>query len=192
MTPRRTGRLTLEATTANGDASVAVYSGSQLGELRRVASALGRPVRFVATRGRTYHVAVDVSRPSNGDFTLDVSDGSIAGKGVELAVMSGQTVHRVSVRGLRLSVSARRQVTVGLQLRVSPRTARRLGLQAHVLGRARGTLQPGDKLPATIRLTPSARRALAGEAALRATVRVTILHSSAPNRTLDVPVRLAG
>ena len=192
ITPRRTGRLTLEASTANDDASVAVYTGSELGALRRVTGAFGRPVRFVAIRGRTYHVAVDVSRPSDGAFMLDVSDGGVAGKGLELAVLPGQTVDGIARRGLRVSVSTRRQVTVGLELRVDRRAARRLGLRTLVLGRARGTLRPGDKLPATIGLTPAARRALSGVSRLRAVARVTILRSTAPDRILDVPFRLAG
>ena len=135
---------------------------------------------------------VDIPHYAGGEFSLDVSDGSIAGKGVALAIAPDQTVDGVRARGLRMVVSTRRKVTVGIELRVSRRTARRLDLPGQVLGRTRGTLQPGQKLPATLRLSAAARQALAHELELRATARLTLLNSSAPNRTLEVPVRLDG
>jgi hypothetical protein len=101
-------------------------------------------------------------------------------------------VQSLLARGLRLTVGTRREAHVGLELRVSRRTARALGLRSRVLGRARGRLEPGQKLPAAIRVGAAARRALRGEIDLRATLRVTLLESGAPNRTQDIPILLAG
>jgi hypothetical protein len=41
-----------------------------------------------------------------------------------------------------------------------------------------------------LRVSRAARAALAGEEHLKATVRLEILHSDAPNRVLKVPVKL--
>ena len=72
---------------------------------------------------RLYHLAVDCTLPSLGDFILSLSDGSIKGKGVKLAVDDGQTVDSVRANGLRMTVTAKRRVGVGIDLRVSRATA---------------------------------------------------------------------
>ena len=46
-------------------------------------------------RGRIYHASVDCSSPGYGDYGVRLSDGSIAGDGVELEVVPGQTVDSV-------------------------------------------------------------------------------------------------
>jgi len=147
-------------------------------------------IRFVARANRTYRVAVSSPWPGFGDISLTVSDGSVAGKGLTAAPLAGQSVESVRSRGLRLTVGARRKVDIGLALVVPRATAKALGLDSTVLGRAAGELGYFDFKPAAIKLTRAARRALDGETELKASVRVTILHSSAPNRVLTVPVVL--
>jgi hypothetical protein len=192
ITPAASSRFTLEATSPDvAPVVVAVYAGRRLDALARLTSGTASSVRFLARRGQTYHVAVDVPAGASGDFTLDVSDGSLAAKGVTVAVTAGQTVESVRSRGLRLLVGTRREARVDLELRVSRATARALGLRSQVLGRARGRLEPAQKLPAAIELSTAARRALLNEPGLRATLRVSLQSSSAPDRTRDIPIRLA-
>jgi hypothetical protein len=143
-----------------------------------------------ARRGRQYRLAVDCGVPRTGDFVLSVSDGSIKGKGVKLAVDPGQSVDGLREDGLRMTVSTKRRVGVGIELQVSRRTARRLGLDSRVLGRMSGAVDYNKALPAVLRVSRAARAALAGEEHLKATVRLEILHSDAPNRVLTVPVEL--
>ena len=187
--PRRTGNLTLDLDgTRCGGAGMTLYTGDELQRLRRVRR--GDPIRLVARKGRVYRLAVDCTRPGLGDFVLSLSDGSIKGKGVKLAVRPGQTVDSVRANGLRMTVSARRRVGVGIELEVTRATARRLGLESTVLGKTSGPVDYGKSLPVDLRLTRAARRALADVESLKATVRLEILRSDAPNRVLTVPVKL--
>ena len=87
-------------------------------------------------------------------------------------------------------MSARRRVEVALELRVGRRTAERLGLAGRVLGRTGGVLGYNESRGATLRLTRRARRALADQPRLRATVRLTLPRSTARDRVLTVPVTL--
>jgi hypothetical protein len=186
--PRHSSRLTLEADTANCDARVGAFTGSRLSSLHRIAER-SFAVRFNAQAGRTYRVRVSCTGGYVGDYTLDVSDGSIAGKGVHMTVKPGQTLDSVRRHGLRLDVGARRKVGVSIDLGVDRRTARRLGSRDRVIGHVRGRLGYGQDAPATIRLERSARRALAHRHRLDATLRLTLL-DHAPNRVLNVPVHL--
>lgn len=186
--PRRTGKLTIDMVRGYCSGGVTLYSGSRLTTLRRIKS--GPPIRLTARRGTVYHLAVDCSIPSLGDFILTLSDGSIKGKGVKLAVDDGQTVDSVRARGLRMTVTAERRVGVGIELKVSRATADRLGLKSRVLGTARGPVNYNRSLPVDLRLTRAARRALANTEHLNATVRLEILRTDAPNRVLTVPVSL--
>ena len=189
LKPRRTGSLTIDlASRKCGGATMTLYTGSELSTLRRVRS--GVPIRLTAVRGRVYRLVVDCTRPGLGDFVLSLSDGSIRGKGVKLAVTPDQTVESVLANGLRMTVSAERRVGVGIDLRVSRATARRLGVNSRVLGRTSGAVDYGKSLPAVVRLTGAARRALADVEHLRGIVRLEILRTDAPNRVLKVLVRL--
>ena len=53
-----------------------------------------------------------------------------------------------------------------------------------------GAVDYGKSLPAVIRLSGAARRALADTEHLKATVRLEILRTDAPNRVLTIPVSL--
>jgi hypothetical protein len=188
--PTRTGRLSIQASSPDCGASVTAYTGSSLSSLRKRAGAVGRTLRFQARRGVTYRLAVDCSYNSIQPVELTFSDGSVAGKGVTLDPVAGQTVDSVIERGLRTVVTAKRKTTVRIDLRVSAATARELGLKKRVLGHVSGTLGYRQKLPATIRLTSAARRALGGEESLSAVLRLTLQKTDAPNRVLTVPVEL--
>jgi hypothetical protein len=187
--PRQTGRLTVEAA-GEWPRGLAIYTGSDVADLHEVRGSAGGVIRFVARRNRTYRIRVTSDYPALGDFSLTVSDGSVAGKGLTVSAPAGQSIESVRSRGLRLVVGARRKVRISLALVVTRQTARKLGLKSTELGRAKGTLGYHDERPAAIRLTGAARRALSGETGLTAKVRATILHSDAPNRVLTVPVRL--
>ena len=186
--PRRTGKLTIDMVRGYCGGSMKLYTGRRLTSLRKIGD--GPPIRLMARRGRVYHLAVDCYSPSLGDFIVVLSDGSIKGKGVKLAVTEGQTVDSVRARGLRMTVTAERRVGVGIELKVSRATAQRLGLQSTVLGTARGPVDYRRSLPVDLRLTRSASRALADVDHLEATVRLEILRTDAPNRVLMVPVSL--
>jgi hypothetical protein len=186
--PRRTVNLTIDWIRGYCSGGVKLYTGSRLTSLRKVGD--GPPIRLKALRGRLYHLAVDCYIPSLGDFIVTLSDGSIKGKGVKLAVDDGQTVDSVRARGLRMTVTAERRVGVGIELKVSRATADRLGLKSRVLGTAQGPVNYNRSLPVDLRLTRAARRALADTEHLKATVRLEILRSDAPNRVLTVPVSL--
>jgi hypothetical protein len=183
---RRTGRLWLTATGQCAETSL--YKGRSVDTLKRVKT--GRFGDFQARRGRVYHASVDCSFAGFGDYSVRLSDGSIAGDGVEMAVDAGQTLETVRSRGLRLSVSAERRVEIAVELRVSRSTARRLGLDGQVLGRTRGRIRSGRPLPAAIRLRREARRALDGEEALDATVRLQLPRSKVSERFISVAVSL--
>jgi hypothetical protein len=188
FTARYTGRVTVEATGRSCLPGVAVSTGTELDALHVVAAHAG-VVRFRATRGQRYNVQLDCPYPGIGDYTLDLSDGSIAGKGVGAEVRSGQTVKSLRRHGLELTVSTRRETAVDIDLVLSHRAMRRLGLHDRVIGHVRGHLDANDRIPATIRLSQAARRALTGRAGLTATARIT-LRSNAPHRVLEVPVSL--
>ena len=89
-----------------------------------------------------------------------------------------------------MTVTAERRVGVGIELKVSRATANRLGLKSRVLGTAQGPVNYNRSLPVDLRLTRAARRALADVEHLKATVRLEILRTDAPNRVLTVPVSL--
>jgi hypothetical protein len=183
---RRTGRLSL---TASGTcAQVSLYRGRTVDALKPVK--MRRFGYFDARRGRVYHASVDCAYDGFGDYELRLSDGSIAGEGVEVAVDAGQTLETVRSRGLRLSVSAKRRVEIDLELRVSRSTARELGLDDRVLGRMHGRVTGGRALPAVIRFSREASRALEGETGLNATVRLELTKSTVPERFISVPVTL--
>jgi hypothetical protein len=183
---RRTGRLWLDAT--GGCAGVSLHRGPSVDALEPVK--LGRFGEFRARRGRVYHAAIDCPFPGFGDYRVRLSDGSVKGDGVELAIDPGQTLETVRARGLRLSVSAERRVEIEVALRVSRSTARRLGLDDQVLGSTRGKITPGRPLPAAVRLSREARRAVDGEDALKATVRLELTKSTATDRFVSLPVTL--
>jgi hypothetical protein len=187
------GRLTVEANAPDG-VIVAAYTGSDVDDLELVAEGSGT-IRFKAQRGRTYRIAVsswyeEVLEPGHEEFKLWLSDGGIKGKGVALVVDPGQSVGGVRSHGLRLTISARRRVGMAVALRVSRATARRLGLHSRLLGRTRGTIDYDQSLHATIRLKRAARRALEDVDDLRGVVKLTLPRSTAPDKTLTVPVAL--
>jgi hypothetical protein len=185
------------------DSVLAVYTGSALNDLRLIgenddaspSAPRGALVRFRARKGRNLYIAVDSYdadvAPQESKVQLTVSDGSIAGEGVTMAVEDGQTVDSLRSAGLKLGVSARRATGVRVALLITKRTARRLGLRRTVLGRLSGSLDYEQTLDGTIPLTAAARRALRGESRLVATVRLT-LRSDAPDRVLRERVRLGG
>lgn len=183
---RRTGRLWLNATGAC--AEVSLYTGSALDDLEAVK--VGWSGSFQARRGRVYHASVACSFPGFGDYGIRLSDGSIAGDGVEMAIAPGQTLETVRSRGLRLSVSAKRRVEIAVQLRVSRSTARRLGLDDQILGATRGRIPSGRPLPAAVRLSRQVRRALDGEETLDAIVRLELPKSKVRQRFISVSVTL--
>jgi hypothetical protein len=183
--PRRSGAYWIQAT--GTCASATLYTGSSVDELRAVVPS-GNGFRL--RRGRIYHAAVDCGGSSFGDYELRLSDGTIKGDGVELEVLPDQTVDSLRVRGARLRLSVARSVEIAVQLRVTRGTARRLGLGSRVIGRLRGHLIAGEPKPAAVRLTRQARRSLAGETRLLATIRLELPQSTARDRFLEVPVSL--
>ena len=185
----QTSPIDLEARTCGGD-SMTLYTGNGLSEPAPGAERRPDPPEGRA-RGTAYRLVVDCTRPGLGDFVLSLSDGSIKGKGVKLAVTPDQTVDSVLANGLRMTVSAKRRVGVGIDLRVSPRRRHAASASGRrVLGRTSGAVDYGKSLPAVLRLTGAARRALADVEHLRGIVRLEILRTDAPNRVLKVPVRL--
>ena len=195
--PRRTGKLTLDFGASGYDCKMRLYTGRKLSDLKLVkvggsvyADGPTEPVRLTLRRGVRYYLALNCEEMERSTYVLTVSDGSIRGKGITLAVAPDQTVGRVRARGLKMTVAAKRRARVGIDVRVSRRTAQRLRLASRVLGRTERVLDYSDTKPAVIRLTAAARRALAGVAQLRATVRLEILRSDAPNRVLIVPIKL--
>jgi hypothetical protein len=174
-----------------------LYTGRTLRGLRLVkvggsvyADGPTEPMRLTLRRGVLYHLALNCEEMERSTFVLTVSDGSIRGKGITLAVAPDQTVGRVRARGLKMTVAAKRWARVGIDVRVSRRTPQRLGLASRVLGRTERVLDYSDTKRAVIRLTPAARRALAGVRHVRVMLRLEILRSDAPNRVLIVPIRL--
>jgi hypothetical protein len=178
---------------------LAAYTGSELDKLHQIAldggsspTGMGSTVRFKAKRGHVYRISVGNydSQPNPDGYKIWLSDGSVGGKGVTMAIDAGQTVDSLVSDGLHARVEARRRVRVSLALRVSRHVARHLGLSTRVIGRASGPVDYGQSLPATVQLSRKAKRALDGEPHLKARLRLTIVHSKAPNRVLTVPVTL--
>jgi hypothetical protein len=186
--PKHTGRLTVDGSGSSCWPTVGAFTGSTVSTLHRVSEA-AKVVRFTGQRGRTYHLRLTCANGETGAYELDVSDGSIAGKGVTMKARPGQSVGSVRRHGLRIDVGARRKVGVDIDLLVSKATARHLHLRGTTLGHVRGTLGYHQQAPATIRLSSAARRALAGRSHLSATLRLT-LRDHAPNRVLTVRVGL--
>jgi hypothetical protein len=187
----RNARLTVEASGTEYGTPIAAYTGDDVSDLHKVVGDES-VIRFKARRGVTYHIAVDRYEwdTETTDFKLWLSDGGIKGKGVALAVDPGQSVESVRGQGLRMTITARRRVPMAVALRVSRATARRLDLPSRLLGRTRGTIDYNQALHGTIRLSRAARRALDGVDGLRASVRLTLPRSTAPDKTLTVPVSL--
>jgi hypothetical protein len=195
--PRRTGRLTLDFGASGYDCKMRLYTGRQLRDLRLVkvggsvyADGPTEPMRLTLRRGVLYHLALNCEEMERSTYVLTVSDGSIRGKGITLAVDPDQTVGGVRARGLKMTVAAKRRARVGIDVRVSRRTAQRLRLASRVLGRTERVLDYSDTKRAVIRVTLAARRALAKVRHIRVTLRLEILRSDAPNRVLIVPIRL--
>jgi hypothetical protein len=194
-----TTRVTVDTGGSGAWTLLGVYTGNELAKLKEIAidagssnTGNGATVRFNAKRGHVYKIAVATGdeAPDPTDYKIWLSDGSIKGKGVTMAIDPGQTVDSVRADGLHLRVEARRRVRAGIALRVSRHVARKLGLGTRVLGRASGPVDYGQSLPATIELSRRVRRALDGETRLKATARLTLRGSKAPNRVLSVPVTL--
>ena len=209
----RTGRVTIDTDGSHFDTTLGAYTGRDVSALEEIASnddvggtedaegdedagqdgpdPYSSVISFVARRGETYHVALDsFSEDEDGSYVLNISDGSIRGEGVTLAVDRGQTVRSVRSRGLDLVAGTRRPVTLGIELVVDRRTARRLGLRRQVIARTRGSVGHRGELPVNLVLTSAARRALANQRSLAAWVRLTLVESNAPNRVLQAPIRL--
>jgi len=190
----RNAQLTIETYDAEYGTLLAAYTGSDVSDLHQVAfdDNYDSIIRFKARRGRTYRIAVDRFDwdDASTQFKLWLSDGGIKGKGVALVVDPGQSVDGVRSHGLRLTITARRRVPMAVALRVSRATARRLGLHSRLLGRTRGTIDYNQSLHATIRLKRAARRALEDVDSLRGVVKLTLPRSTAPDKTLTVPVAL--
>jgi hypothetical protein len=195
----RSGPLTIDTGGSEFDTVLAVYTGRDASHLRLVkkdddgspSRDLGSTVRFKTKRGRVYRIAIDSYYAEvTGAYKLWLSDGGIKGKGVTMAVDPGQTVDSVRSHGLRLHVSARRRVPMAVKLRVSRRTADELGLDSRTIGRTAGPIDYGQSLQAVIPLTHEARDALDGVASLRATVRLTLPKSTAPDKVLTARVGL--
>jgi hypothetical protein len=183
----RTGRMWI--TTSGGCAYASLYQGRTVDELELLRS--GSWMRFDARRGRVYRISVDCNyQPGYGDYAIRISDGSIAGEGVEMTLADGQTLDSVRSSGLRLTVSALSRAEVDLELRVSRSTARSLGLDSRVIGRTHGRVQSGRPLPAVVRLTRRARRALDGETAVDATVVLELPKAPVRDRFLSQAVTL--
>jgi hypothetical protein len=196
---KHTARVTVDTGGSGAWTALNSYTGSSLSELKPVASdfgsspsGTGSTIRFKARRGHVYRIAVDSydAQPDPADYKIWLSDGSIKGKGVTMAVDPGQTVESVRAHGLHLRVEARRRVRVGIAFRVSRHVAHRLGLGKRVLGRAGGIVDYNQSLPAALPLSHKAARALEGETGLKGTLHLTLLGTKAPNRVLDVSVTL--
>ena len=190
----RNASLTIETYGTENGTLLAAYTGSDVADLHQVVvdDDYDNTIRFKGRRGRTYWIAVDRWDwdVEAEQFKLWLSDGGIKGKGVALAVDPGQTVDSLRASGLRMTITARRKVPMAVALRVSRATARKLGLHSRLLGRTRGTIDYNESLHATIRLKRAARRALADADGLRGVVKLTLPRSTAPDKTLTVPVVL--
>jgi hypothetical protein len=189
----RKAQLTIETYGTDNGTLLAAYTGSDVADLHQVAADddYDNTIRFKA-RHTTYWIAVDRWDwdVEADDFKLWLSDGGIKGKGVALAVDSGQSVDSLRSHGLRMTITARRRVPMAVALRVSRATARKLGLHSRLLGRTHGTIDYNQSLHATIRLKRAARRALEDAEGLRGVVKLTLPRSTAPDKTLTVPVVL--
>jgi hypothetical protein len=188
----RNASLTVDVNGTDFYNPVAVYTGNDVASLKLVGDDQDNwdgIVRFKAHRKRTYRIAINGYEGAT-DYKLWLSDGGIKGKGVRMGVDAGQTVASVRSHGLRLHLSARRRVPMAVALRVDGATARELGLDSRLLGRTHGRIDYGESLAATIRLDKAARKALKDVDSLDATVRLTLPKSTAPDKTLTVPVTL--
>jgi hypothetical protein len=188
----RKAQLTIESYGDDYGTLLAAYTGSDVSDLHEVAfdGDYDGTIRFKARR-TTYWIAVDQWHGDDApQFKLWLSDGGIKGKGVALAVDPGQNVDSLRASGLRMTISARRKVPMAVALRVSRATAHKLGLHSRLLGRTRGTIDYNQSLHATIRLKRAARRALEDTDGLRGVVKLTLPRSTAPDKTLTVPVVL--
>jgi hypothetical protein len=189
----RKAQLTIETYDTQYGTLLAAYTGSDVSDLHEVAidDDYDSTIRFKARRA-TYWIAVDRFDWDTDatQFKLWLSDGGIKGKGVALAVDPGQSVDTLRSHGLRMTISARRRVPMAVALRVSRATARKLGLHTRLLGRTHGTIDYNQSLHATIRLKRAARRALEDADGLRGVVKLTLPRSTAPDKTLTVPVVL--
>jgi hypothetical protein len=193
-------RVTLDTTNSSFDTVLGVYTGD-LGSLRKVASNDdGGPgdtslLAFTAAPRRTYWVLVDGFEDARGSFELGLSDGSIAGYGVNLGDPESTSLRTVLDRGLRTTVGCRRACKLELQVRVSDRTARRIGLPrraSRVLARTTGRLTgTNPDVAAVLRLSRAARRALRDESSVTVVLRAELQGTRSTKRFLTKTIRLA-
>ena len=188
---RRTQRITLDTIGSNYDTVLGVFTGD-LGRLRRVAvnddagEGNSSEITLTVRRGRTYHIVID-GYGTSGDYELGLSDGSAAGVGLGVEAEEGQTLDSVLARGLRSKLSCARPCRVDLRAMVSATTARRLGLgRNRTLARVTGRLGGADReLPAVLRLSRAARRAIDSEERLSVTIRAELLRTRNPERLVS-------
>lgn len=186
----RTGKLTIDAGDSDCVVAPSLYTGGSLETLKKVdVKEDGAVIRLVMKRGQRYFLRLWCSVANLGDYSVILSDGSITGKGVTMAVDPGQSTASLRASGLKLQIAARRRVWMKIELAVSKRTARRLGLKSTILGRLRGKINYDQRLPARVRLNAKTARALKGVTSLSGAAKLT-LRNKAPNRVLRVPVRL--
>jgi hypothetical protein len=194
----RNERITVDSGESEATNELFVFTGIDISDARLIAiggggsptGAAGDVVRFEATRGRSYHIALGGQSPHNGEYKLWISDGGVKGKGLTMDIAPGQTVASVRQRGLSAVINAKRLVKIKLELLVSRSLAHRLRLGTPVLGSVKGSVDYGQQLTANIDITPAARRALRSRRTLTATLRLVILDRSAPDRVLTKMVAL--
>ena len=198
----RSQTLTVDTFGSSFDTTVGIYRGD-LGSLRQVAANDDAPgpenlasrARFRVRRGLTYFIALDGVEGASGDWELGLSDGGAKGTGLSLAVEPGQTLARLRSSGLRTSVRCVLPCRVRVEARIGATTARSLGLGrgATTIARSEGSLGGDDpELPAVLRLSRAARRALAGRESLTLSVRARLLRTDARDRTVIERVTLRG
>jgi hypothetical protein len=201
---RFTGKLSVDTIGSAFDTTLAAYTGDDVADLQEVASndddTLGggpprSQIRFTVRRGQTYMIALDSfaglrESGAQAAYALHLSDGSIPGKGVTLAIAPGQTMAGVMQDGFRVHVANRNITTVGIDVRVNRATAHRLQMPTRVIAHGEGRLGWNDAVDADLQLTAAARRALRDEVVLKGSVRLELLGTSAPDRVLTVPFRI--
>jgi hypothetical protein len=212
--PSKTGRIAVRLSPEYGWGAVTVYTGTSITALQRVGRALehgyGARVAFDAVTGQEYRIVV-ASRcdgcssspfdlrvgpaplPANDDFSAARTiriPGEYKGNTADATAELGEAErHRHSV-WYRIKPRRTGDLTIDLEARTCGGGSMTVytgnGLQS--LRRVRS----GDpiRLPAVLRLSRAARRALAEVEHLNASVRLEILGTDAPNRVLTVPVRL--
>ncbi len=197
----RTQTLTLDTIGSSFDTVLAVYRGD-LGRLSRIARdddggpGLTSRIRLRVRRGSTYFIALDGTEGESGDFQFGLSDGGVRGSGLRLVVEPGQTLNGVIAGGLRTRVGCVARCRLDFQVKVGAGTARRLGLGrrpvivARLLGNVGGQGRP--EVPAVLRLTRSARSALADEDRVTLTLVARLRGTRSRDRSLVQKLTLSG